>query len=56
MKVRANQYGQYKGRMQETGSIFEIKDKSEMAYWMVSVDETPKDKAPIVKSEFGKIA
>jgi hypothetical protein len=43
MKVKAKEYGQYKGRMMETGTVFDIKDSSELAPWMEKL-ETQKDK------------
>lgn len=44
MMVRAKMYGQYKGRMQETGSVFQIKN-SELEYWMEKVSDN--DSAPL---------
>jgi hypothetical protein len=48
MKVRAKEYGQYQGRMRETGDVFEIKDK-DLASWMEVIPEPPA--APVVPAK-----
>jgi hypothetical protein len=50
MRVRAKQYGQYQGRMRETGDIFEIKEK-DLAPWMEVIPEPPAE--PVVPAKPG---
>lgn len=52
MKVRAKQYGQYQGRMRETGEVFEIKN-SELPHipWVEQIPEPEEE--PVVPAKKG---
>lgn len=53
MKVRAKEYGQYKGRMYETGQEFDIADK-DLAWWMQDV--TPPQQPPLSPVKKGLVS
>ena len=40
MRVKANQYGQYQGRIRETGDVFDIAD-GDLCHWMTPVTDQP---------------
>jgi hypothetical protein len=44
IRVTANQRGYYDDRIRNEGDVFEVKDESELSFWLDPVDELPASK------------